>query len=98
MEKHHIVILPAQRCRRSQRILKYLQDHGIFFQRIDLESSVGQEIAEKYEMRASPGILVDGVSYNPLDMLLKPDCRVDEGVVRTLFTPSERANVDENGR
>ncbi len=67
-------------------------------QRIDLESSAEQEIAEKYEMRASPGILVDGVSYNPLDVLLKPDCRVGEGAVRTLFTPSERANVDENER
>jgi glutaredoxin len=85
MSEHKIVILPARRCRRSQKIMKYLSDHGILFERIDLESPEGQAIAERYGMRASPGILVDGVSYNPLDLLISPGCRVDEKAARVVF-------------
>jgi len=72
-------------CRRSKKIMKYLKDHGVPFQRVDLESPEGQAIAERYGMKASPGILVDGVSYNPLDLLLPPDCRIDEKIARKVF-------------
>jgi hypothetical protein len=36
-------------------------------------------------MRASPGILVDGVSVNPLDVLNQPECRVDEAAANRWF-------------
>ena len=85
MSEHEIVILPAHRCRRSQKIMKYLRDRGILFKRIPLESPEGQAIAERYGMRASPGILVDGVSHNPLDLLTSPGCRVNEEAARAVF-------------
>lgn len=36
-------------------------------------------------MRASPGILVDGVSMNPFHVLIQPECRVDEDAADRLF-------------
>jgi len=63
-----------------------------------METPAGQALAERYEMRASPGILVDGVRYNPLDLFVKPDCRLNEQIARALFTSSERMNVGENGK
>ena len=80
-----IIILPAQGCRRSRRLLDYLQAHDVPFTRIDLETPEGQALATQHDLRASPGILVDGVSVNPFDLLIQPACRVDEARARALF-------------
>lgn len=80
-----ITILPAKGCRRSQKIMKYLQDNQIPFQRIDLDSPEGERLNGIYNFLASPGILVDGVSINPFDLLNRPECQVDEQKVRQIF-------------
>lgn len=85
MSQERIVIVPAKNCRRSGKIVEYLEAHGIPFTRIALESEKGRALAEQHEMRASPGILVDGVSVNPLDLLIQPDCRVDEDAARRIL-------------
>lgn len=78
MKPRQIVILPAPGCRRSRKILTYLQQRGIPFNRIDLDTPQGQALAAQNGMRASPGILIDGVSVNPFDFLQQPDCRINE--------------------
>jgi arsenate reductase-like glutaredoxin family protein len=85
MKPHRIVVLPAPGCRRSRKILNYLQQHGIPFTRIDLDSLEGQALAREHKMRASPGILVDGLSVNPFDLLQKPDCRIDEDTLEKIM-------------
>ena len=80
-----IVILPAQGCRRSQRVLAYLRGQQIPFREIALESAEGQVLAARYDLRASPGILVDGVSVNPFDLLIQPACVIDDEQARALF-------------
>jgi len=80
-----ITILPTQGCRRSRKILDYLEQHAIPFTRIDLESDEGQAVAERYSLRASPGILVDGRAINPFDLLIQPQCRVHEAAAAALF-------------
>ncbi len=80
-----ITILPAQSCRRSSRVLAYLQAQGIPFTRIDLQSPEGQALATLHDLRASPGILVDGVAVNPFELLIQPACRVDEDKARAVF-------------
>jgi len=67
--------------------LDYLQAHGIPFTRMDLQSPEGQALAVQHDLRASPGILVDGISVNPFDLLIQPACRVDEARTRELFGP-----------
>lgn len=93
-----VTILPARGCRRSRRLLDYLEAHAIPFTRVDLESPEGQALAEQYELRASPGILVDGVSVNPFDLLIQPACRVDEAKVQGLLRGGTSAQRAEDVR
>ena len=67
-----ITILPLEGCRRSKSVLAYLDEQQVRYTRIDLASSEGQVLAEEYDLRASPGILVDGASVNPFDILERP--------------------------
>jgi len=84
--KRNIIILPARNCRRSRKIIAYLEAQGIPFARIELESPKGQTLAEQHALRASPGILVDGLSINPFDLLIPPQCRVDDETAQQIFT------------
>lgn len=86
MAERNIIILPARNCRRSRKIIEYLERQGIPFTRIELESPRGQTLAEQHALHASPGILVNGVSFNPFDLLIPPQCRVDEVAAQQLFT------------
>lgn len=84
-----ITVLPAQGCRRSRRLLDYLTAHAIPVTRVDLESPAGQVLAAQHDLRASPGILVDGVSVNPFELLRQPACQVDEAQVQALLRGPE---------
>ncbi len=86
-----IVILPAPSCRRSRKLLEYLESRGIPFTRIDLDSAEGRALAEEHGFRASPGILVNGVSVNPYDLLIPAQCRVDEEKARDI---RRRGHID----
>lgn len=57
--------------------------------RIELESPQGQALAEQHNLRASPGILVDGISVNPFDLLIQPECRVDEAAAQRVLVGGE---------
>lgn len=84
-----IVILPAEGCRRSQRMLTYLYEQQIPFTEIPLTAPEGQALMQEHDLRASPGILVDGQSVNPFDVLIRPDCKVDEAAVQRIFRRAE---------
>ena len=84
-----ITVLPARGCRRSRKVIEYLEAHGIPFTRIELESPEGQSLAAQYDLRASPGILVNDVSVNPFDMLIQPECRVDEAKAQAILSAGE---------
>lgn len=73
-----ITLLPLKGCRRSKKLLGYLQEIDIPFNKIDLDSPEGEALMEKHHFLASPGILVDGVSINPYDVLIPEKCQVDE--------------------
>jgi len=85
VSERKITILPAKDCRRSRKIVEYLESHAIRFTRIALESEVGRALAEQHTMRASPGILVDGVSVNPFDVVIQGECRMDEEAANRLL-------------
>lgn len=66
--------------------MEYLERHHIPFTRIEPDSPHGQELQAQYEFRASPGILVNGASINPFDLLIQPGCRVNEEEAQRIFT------------
>ncbi len=80
-----IVILPAANCRRSQKVLAYLDEQQVPYTRIDLETEKGQQMMAEYDLRSSPGILIDGILVNPFDILEAPSCRIKELAARLLF-------------
>ncbi len=80
-----IIVLPARHCRRSRVLLRFFDEHGIPYTRIPLESAEGRALAERYRLRASPGILVNGRAINPFDLLEPPHCRVNAARVRALL-------------
>ena len=72
-----IAILPAPGCRRSRKVMAWLAAQEVPFRAVPLDSPEGQRLKEAYDLRASPGILVDGVSVNPFDFLRPPHCEID---------------------
>jgi hypothetical protein len=86
-----IIILPAPNCRRSRKVIEYLEARHIPFTRIDLMSPEGRTLATQYDLRASPGILVDGLNINPFDLLIKPVCRIDEAAAQAVFSGRDQA-------
>ncbi|MFQ5434181.1 MAG: hypothetical protein ACE5FD_04825 [Anaerolineae bacterium] len=80
-----IVILPAVNCRRSQKVLAYLDEQQVPYTRIDLETQKGQQMMAEYDLRSSPGILVDDVLVNPFDILEAPSCRILEPQASQIF-------------
>jgi len=83
-----IIIIPAPSCRRSKRIMRYLDEKGIPYRRVDLDSPEGNELSHRFGFLASPGILVNGKSINPFDLLIQPACKVDETMAQKLFSSS----------
>jgi len=90
-----ITILPARGCRRSRKVIEYLEAQHIPFTRIELESPQGQVLAAQHDLRASPGILVNDVSINPFDLLIQPECQVDEEKASAVFIG---ASTNQNER
>jgi len=80
-----ITVLPAKSCRRSRKILEYLQAKQIPFQQVELDSPEGEQLMARHHFLASPGILVDGVSINPFDLLIQPECQVNETKLKQVF-------------
>lgn len=85
MTKHEIIILPAPHCRRSRKVIDYLKEQDIPFTQIELQSTEGQALATRYDLRASPGILVDGISINPFEILIQPACLINEEKAKHVF-------------
>ena len=80
-----ITVLPAKSCRRSRKILEYLQAKQIPFQQVELDLPEGEQLMARHHFLASPGILVDGVSINPFDLLIQPECQVNEPKLKQIF-------------
>ena len=95
MNTREIIVLPAPGCRRSRRNLEYLERQGIAFTRLSLGSPEGSALAAKHAMRASPGILVEGVSVNSYDLLIQIACRVDEEKARTILPTAIQSRYNE---
>lgn len=93
-----IVILPAEGCRRSQRVLNYLDENEVAYKRIDLETEEGQALMERHNLRSSPGLFVDGVLVNPFDILEAPSCRIKEAVARRIFLGEDDKRFDPQKR
>ncbi len=81
-----IIILPAPNCRRSKKVLEFLETERIPHQVIDLTSPQGIKLTHQHHFLASPGILINGSSINPYEILNPEQCRVERVKAINLFT------------
>lgn len=82
-----IILVRGKRCHRSNLLVNDLQTRAVPFRLVEAESEEGRVLIAQYDLRASPGIIVDGRSVNPFDLI--HDCRVDDGAVRHLLLGEE---------
>ncbi len=69
-------------------MLEFLDAHKIPYQLISENSPEWDQLHTQYQFRASPGIIVDGKSINPYDILIWKECRINEEKALALFTGS----------
>jgi glutaredoxin len=101
MTKHRaIVIVSARSCRRSRAVLAYLERQGFPFTHVTAESSEGQALIGQHGLRASPGILVDGTSVSPFDLLIPPACQIDLDAAQQAFglTSRQQTRMDTDDK
>lgn len=80
-----ITLITARDCRRSRKIVAYLDQQGIPFTRVDFASAEGQELAAQRDLRASQAIVIDGKSSNPFDLLIRTQYQVNQTAAEAVF-------------
>jgi len=79
MEDKTIIILRTRQCRRSDLIIKFLQAENIPHVVKSLETDPeAQRLAQKFDLRSSPGIIVNGQVVNPYQMI--ENCQIKDRV------------------
>ena len=79
MENKTIIILRTRQCRRSDLIIKFLQAENIPHVVKSLENDPeAQRLAQKFDLRSSPGIIVNGQMVNPYQLL--ENCQIKDRV------------------
>jgi glutaredoxin len=79
MENKTIIILRTRQCRRSDLIIKFLQAEKIPHVVKSLETDPeAQRLAQKFDLRSSPGIIVNGQVVNPYQMI--ENCQIKDRV------------------
>lgn len=83
-----ITIIPYPNCKRSEKIISFLEENGIPFREVPSESPEGQQLYDQYQFLASPGIIVNNTSINPYQILVWKECRVNVEKALELFGDS----------
>lgn len=68
--------------------MEFLNTHRIPYEQVSPESQAGKQLYDQFQFRASPGIIVEGKSINPYDILIWKECRINEEKALRLFSGS----------
>ena len=96
---HRIVIVRNRKCRKSDVVVRFLGQEQMSFEVLYLgEEKEADELAKKYGILASPGIIINGTAVNPYQLV--EHCKVkDAETTRKLFLKlleeAETATDDE---
>ena len=82
---HRIVILRNRKCRKSDVVVRFLGQEQMSFEVLYLgEKTEADELAKQYGILASPGIILNGTSVNPYELVERCKLKDPEGT-RALF-------------
>ncbi|MDZ7402291.1 MAG: hypothetical protein ONB37_19210 [candidate division KSB1 bacterium] len=74
-----IIILRTRQCRRSDLIIKFLQAEKMpHIVKLLEEDPEAQQLAQQFDIRSSPGIIVNGQVVNPYQMI--ENCQIKDRV------------------
>ncbi len=77
MSNQSIMILRTRQCRRSDLIIKFLQAEKIPYTVKSLEDDPeAQRLAQQFDIRSSPGIIVNEQVVNPYQMI--ENCQIKD--------------------
>ncbi len=72
-----VLIVRNRRCRKSDVVVRFLEQEGIPHRVLYLgENAEADALAQQYNLKASPGIIVNGESVNPYHLVEK--CRIKD--------------------
>ncbi len=72
-----VLIVRNRRCRKSDVVVRFLEQEGIPHRVLYLgEDTEADALAQQYNLKASPGIIVNGESVNPYHLVEK--CRIKD--------------------
>ncbi len=65
-----VIVLRTRRCRKSDVVLRFLNEHHIPHTVKYLETDKeAQQLAEKYNIMSSPGIIISGKTFNAYELV-----------------------------
>jgi glutaredoxin len=74
---HRIIIVRNRKCRKSDIVVRFLSQEQMPFEVLYLgEDKEADELARKYEILASPGIIINGTAVNPYQLV--EHCKVKD--------------------
>ena len=96
---HRIIIVRNRKCRKSDVVVRFLGQEQMSFEVLYLgEEKEADELAKKYGILASPGIIINGIAINPYHLV--EHCKVKDAertknLFLTLLKEAETATEDE---
>ncbi len=95
---HGIVIVRNRKCRKSDVVVRFLGQEQMAFEVLYLgEDKEADELAKKYGILASPGIIINGTTINPYQLVEHCKVKDSEGTKKIFLQLLDEAeNVPEN--
>ena len=91
---HRIVIIRNRKCRKSDVVVRFLGQQQMSFEVFYLgEDKEADELAKKYGILASPGIIVNGVAVNPYQLVEQCKVKDAEGTKKMFLQLLEEAEA-----
>ena len=91
---HRIVIIRNRKCRKSDVVVRFLGQQQMLFEVFYLgEDKEADELAKKYGILASPGIIVNGVAVNPYQLVEHCKVKDAEGTKKMFLQLLEEAEA-----
>jgi glutaredoxin len=95
---HRIIIVRNRKCRKSDVIVRFLSQEQMSFEVFYLgEDKEADELAKKYGILASPGIIINGNAVNPYQLVEQCKVKDAEGTKKLFLRLLEEAETATDG-
>ena len=91
---HRIIIVRNRKCRKSDVVVRFLGQEQMSFEVLYLvEDKEADELAKRYGILASPGIIINGIAVNPYQLVEHCKVKDAEGTKKMFLQLLEEAET-----